>query len=380
MYRLTNPIKNYAWGDPSLIPSFLGAANPDGRPVAEVWMGTHPSGPSQVETAEGLRDLQSVYPEGLPFLFKLLAARQALSIQAHPDLEQAQAGFRRENEQGMALDDPRRSYKDPNHKPEVLVALDAPFWGLAGFRKVVEIRGDLERLCQLSPGRLPLVDSLRQALDQGGLKAVTQALLGADREAWVRQEPFAAEAFSRSSLPQAPWYPKLTRDFPGDPSVLFLTILNLFCLDPGEALFTPAGCLHAYLEGFALELMATSDNVLRGGLTSKVVDKVELERILVFESSKPQVLLPSIQASGEAVFTPPVPDFRLGRLGGNGRDFSLGVVKEPWILLVTEGRAEVLQRSETLNLKKGESAVLLPGPGPVAVRTEGTVYRTWFGG
>ena len=380
MYRLSNPTKHYDWGHPSLIPDFLGVANPGGEPVAEVWMGTHPGGPSQVETTEGWKDLRSLHPAGLPSLLKLLAARHALSIQAHPNLEQAQAGFRRENERGLGPEDPRRNYKDPNHKPEVLVALEAPFWGLAGFRDITEIRADLDRLCQLASAPLPLLDELRAALDQGGLKALTRILLGADREAWRLQEPILAEAFARSALPQAPWYPKLAGAFPGDPSALFLVILNLFRLEPGEALFTPAGCLHAYLEGFALELMAASDNVLRGGLTPKAVDRAELERILVFESSRPQVLIPVIGPSGEEVFTPPVPDFALGRLKAQGRVFPLGMVAKPWILLVTEGRAWITQGPETLDLKRGESAVLLPAPGAVTLRVEGTVYRTRSGG
>jgi mannose-6-phosphate isomerase len=379
MYLLSNSVKHYHWGHPSLIPDFLGKANPDGGPVAEVWMGTHPGGPSQVETAEGLKDLRSIYPAGLPFLLKLLAARQALSIQAHPNLEQAQSGFFWENERGLALTDPRRNYKDSNHKPEVLVALGAPFWGLAGFREASEIRTDLEALNRLAAAPLPLLDELRAALDRGGLKPLTRSLLCAHREAWQVQEPAMLEAFAHWPSPIARWYPKLAKDFPGDPSVLFLVILNLFCLEPGAALFIPAGCFHAYLEGFGLELMAASDNVLRGGLTPKPVDREELERIAVFESSRPQILTPVTGANGEGVFTPPVSDFKLGRLQTQGSPQHLGIARSPWILIVTEGGVRITQGPETLDLKKGESAVLLPTTEEVTLVGEGTVYRAWSG-
>jgi len=377
MFLLSNPVKKYQWGHPSLIPDFLGIANPDGGPVAEVWMGTHPGGASKVQTPAGLRDLQSVQPAGLPFLLKLLAAKQALSIQAHPDLEQARAGFQRENEQGLALDDPKRNYKDPNHKPEVLVALDAPFWGLAGFREPFEISADLATLGGLAPGPVPLLDELCAALAQGGLKALTRALMNADRMAWKDQEPLLASAFAHWKALPAAWYPRLTRDFPGDPSVLFLVILNLFRLQPGEALFTPAGCLHAYLEGFALELMATSDNVLRGGLTPKPVDRQELEHIVVFAASRPQILTPVASPAGEEILTPPVPDFQLGCLKAQAAPVHLGVASSPWILIVTEGKVRITQGLQTLALKRGDSAVLLPAPEEVSLDVQGTVYRAW---
>jgi len=379
IHLLSNPVKNYEWGHRSLIPDFMGVPNPDGRPVAEVWMGTHPGGPSRILADGGSQDLRDVLPEGVPYLMKLLAARQALSIQSHPNLEQAKAGFALENERGVPLTDPRRNYKDPNHKPEVIVALEADFYGMAGFRKIQEIRSDFSTLKQLTSGPLPLLDELDRALSEGGLKALTRAVLSASRDAWKPQEALLLAAVPQWKSPLAPWLTKLAAIYPGDPSVLFIVILNLFCLKPGQAIFTPAGCLHAYLEGFGLELMAASDNVLRGGLTPKAIDKDELERVVVFESGDPDFLEPITADTGEEIFTPPVPDFRLGRLRGRQRSFQLGLVASPWILVVTDGRARISQGSQHLDLKKGESAVLLPEAGTVSADVDGLLYRAWSG-
>jgi len=378
IYSLSNPIKNYEWGSTSLIPDFMGFANPETKPVAEVWMGTHPGGPSRVETQSGEKDLREVHSAGVPYLMKLLAARQALSIQSHPNLEQAKDGFARENEQGVALTDGKRNYKDPNHKPEVIVALEGPFCGMAGFRQIAAIRADFAALKALASGPLPVLDELDAALEKGGLKALTRAVLSLDREAWKIQEPVLAGAFAQWSSPLAPWFPKLQKTYAGDPSMLFCIILNLFVLQPGEAIFTPAGCLHAYLEGFGLELMAASDNVLRGGLTPKAIDKDELERVVIFEAGDPDFMKPVLASSGEEVFTPSVPDFRLGCLKGQDKIFHLGSVTSPWILVVAEGSACLQQGAESLSLKKGESAVVLPGA-DVTVTVQGLVYRAWSG-
>lgn len=378
IYSLSNPIKNYEWGSTSLIPDFMGFANPEAKPVAEVWMGTHPGGPSLVRKADGEQDLREVHAEGVPYLMKLLAARQALSIQSHPNLDQAREGFARENAAGVALTDPKRNYKDANHKPEVMVALEGPFYGMAGFRRIEAIRADFAELRGLASGPLPVLDELEAALVESGLKALTRAVLSSDREAWKPQEPVLAEAFAKWSSPLAPWFAKLRKTYAGDPSMLFCIILNLFTLQPGEAIFTPAGCLHAYLEGFGLELMAASDNVLRGGLTPKAIDKDELERVVVFEPEDPDYLQAVEAPSGERIFTPPVPDFRLGVLQGEDRTFKLGPVNAPWILVAAQGSARISQGTETLELKKGESAVILPGA-DVSLTVTGLTYRAWSG-
>ncbi len=388
MHPLTNPIKCYDWGHAALIPDFLGVPHRSGQPVAEAWMGTHPGGPSQTSTPEGPKDLRDLTAQGLPYLMKLLAAAKALSIQAHPNLTQARDGFRQENERGVPLADPRRNYKDPNHKPEVITALFAPFFGLAGFRATEAIRADFLTLRGLAAGPLPLLDALDAALARGGLQALTHAALDADHMAWRPQEAILLDAASRWDSERAPWLAKLAMSHPGDPGILFLLILNLFRLEPGEALFTPAGCLHAYLEGFGLELMAASDNVLRGGLTTKAIDKDELERIVVFEARAPHILRPETSASDEAVFTPPVPDFRLGCLKGLNQTFRLGPATRPWILLVTEGRVTLRQGADVLELAKGQSAVILPAgtdssqfqapsQPDVTATVQGVAYRAW---
>ncbi len=323
--RLRNPIQTYAWGSRTAIAKFLGRPSPTAEPEAELWMGAHPGGPSEVEidgrwvslakviaadpeTALGAR-VVARHGSELPFLFKVLAAGRALSIQAHPNRTQAAAGCRREDDLGIPRTAPERNYRDGNHKPEVLYAL-TPFTILRGFRPPAEILALLEPLDV--PELLPGVD---QALRAGNLEGFFNAYMTVGREhfrgvlerARTKIEAGAAggEAFA--------WVARLERRFPDDPGVLAPLFLHLTELAPGEAIFTGPGVLHAYLEGLGIELMANSDNVVRGGLTPKHVDVHELLRILRFEPEPPR-LLDSTTAGGER------------RLESVAREFDLSVI------------------------------------------------------
>lgn len=325
---MRNSIQHYAWGSVDAFPRLLGMENADGTPLAELWMGAHPDGPSLVrqegrwvtlagaieDDPEGMLGREVVRKLGseLPFLLKLLAAEKALSIQAHPSREQAEAGFEREERYGVSLDSPLRNYKDRNHKPEILCAVE-PFWGMCGFRQ----RAEIEREFDAPELRGPAGRALRAALESVAEESAAQAAflrallsLSADRVDEVVRGALAlaerrladvkqsAPADCRSAAVQRCWWvTELGRQFAGDVGVLAPLFLRLVFLEPGDALFISSDTLHAYLHGCGIELMANSNNVLRGGLTPKRIDVPELLRII--ESGTEEHAAESARAAAE---------------------------------------------------------------------------------
>src|SRR5512143_1329075 len=320
---LDNPIQNYAWGSRTAIAELLGRPTPSALPEAELWMGAHPKAPSRIVEPPGLGTLDRAIARDpvallgseacahfggeLPFLFKVLAAAEPLSIQAHPDAEQARAGFRRENEAGLPLDAPERNYRDANHKPELLCAL-TPFDALEGFRPKDEVA---QRLAPLADE--PLTAVLHQPSPASvALRAVLQHLLtldGTPKRALLARA--RREAERRVEDGAWAWVGRLLARHPDDTGSLAPLYLNLVSLRPGQALYLPARELHAYLGGTALEVMASSDNVLRGGLTTKHVDVAELLATLVFEPHTPEVLEASESGEGERLYRTPAREFEL---------------------------------------------------------------------
>ncbi len=284
---LKNTIQKYAWGSPTAIPELLGEQNPSHEPRAELWMGAHPKAPSFVNFDGqwlSLTELIAKYPQEilgndvalafnnkLPYLFKVLAAAKPLSIQAHPSLNQAKEGFERENDRGIALDAPNRNYKDDNHKPECICAL-SPFWAMYGFRNIPDILALMGKNCPV--GLAGELDLLKKQPDSRGLKRFFTDLMTMDSQ---RQKRVVDEAVQNANQYSDEdfafhWMTRLADEYPTDIGILAPLLLNLIELKPGEALFLPAGEFHAYLEGVGMELMANSDNVLRGGLTAKHID------------------------------------------------------------------------------------------------------------
>ncbi|MDR1307325.1 MAG: mannose-6-phosphate isomerase, class I [Treponema sp.] len=303
-YKLDNTVKHYAWGSPDLIPRLLGRENPEREPWAELWMGTHSEGPSTT-VLEGKTVALSELVE-LPFLLKFLAAETPLSIQAHPDLNQAREGFERENKAGIAPSDPKRNYKDPSHKPEILCAL-GPFTAMAGFREPAETAAFLEQLegagalhAALDGGYGKFL-SLLFALSKEERAALSAAVFRAGERAALSVKERASAGAPGAARPEEAWRlcGEFARLYPGDPGILSPLYLNMLELEPLDAIFIRAGLFHAYVRGFGVECMANSDNVLRGGLTPKHVDLEELFRVLSFEPCKPAVLKP-VLLSGNA--------------------------------------------------------------------------------
>jgi len=391
LLRLENPIRDYAWGSRSWIAELTGRGSPAAGPEAELWMGAHPQAPSQV-CAEGRRVALGEWiardPAGvlgarvaerfgarLPFLLKLLAAERPLSIQAHPDARQARQGFERENARGIAPDAPERHYRDPFPKPELICAL-APFEALRGFRPPAEIGA---RLDALATPALAQERALLESVDEGeALRAWLAALLRMEPERAQRVVGELAEAAGARAGddPACAWLVRLAALHPGDPGALAPLFLNWLRLEPGQAMFLPAGELHAYLCGFGIEVMASSDNVLRGGLTAKHVDVAELLEVLRFRSDPVQVLVPERLSDREAVYATPAAEFRLSRIAV-GEPLAIDERVGVEILLCTEGEVRVRAEREpqTLALPQGASCLLAASAGTYRLEGAGSLWR-----
>ncbi len=377
---LDNPVKPYAWGSATELPRLLGVP-PTGKPQAELWMGAHPAAPSRLRAGASLPALIKADPAGqlsapvvrrfgarLPFLMKIIAAERNLSLQTHPNLEQAKAGYADEQQRQVPLDSPERSYVDPNHKPELVCAL-TPFEALCGFRSIPVTLSLLSALAVTAPGLSKYVDALRARPDADGLREVVTGLLTvpADRRrrlvdsvvaaCAVGSAEFAAELATAVELGQA---------YPGDPGVVIALLLNRLRLEPGQALFLSAGNMHCYLRGTAVEVLASSDNVLRGGLTGKHVDVPELLRVVDVTDGPPPLMTPKQAGPGQVAYRPPVPDFRLDTFELAAEPVDIGV-SGPRILLTVEGTATLTAGPRTLSLPRGTSAWVPAGmPATVA--------------
>ncbi|MEP6599022.1 MAG: mannose-6-phosphate isomerase, class I [Actinomycetota bacterium] len=381
---LEGVVRPYAWGSRTAIPQLLGR-QPTGEPEAELWFGAHPDDPALApEHGTTLDKLIAQNPQAmlgpdvvrrfgpqLPFLVKILAAGSALSLQVHPTLEQARAGFAAENAAGIALSSPQRVYHDANHKPELLCAL-SEFDALCGFRPV---RQTLRLLDSLDVPRLAEYRTLLAGPD--GLRATFTALLAHGDASLVDEVVAACQARVDSG---GEWQAVLravllaAEDFPGDVGCVLALLLNAVRLAPGEAIWLAAGNVHAYLRGIGVEVMANSDNVLRCGLTAKHVDVPELLRITRFIELADPVLAPRTARSGERAFQTPAPDFAVSVLAVDGSmDVAAG---GPQLLLCTSGAVRLTAADESATtLGPGRAALLAAGHG---ARLDGaaTVFRT----
>lgn len=390
---LENPVKDYAWGSRTTIPQLLGKPNPQNKPQAELWMGAHPSAPSRVITGQSetsLLDLIDANPDAilgkrvagrfggkLPFLFKVLAAAEPLSIQAHPNIEQAAAGFTRENAAGIPLTAPNRTYKDSNHKPEIICAL-TDFWAMRGFRPYNEILSYFEAL-KLTSIR-PELDDLAKNPGSKRLAAFYAKLMHLPASA--HQETISAAVAvaerKKESDPALLWVTKLHTRYPLDIGLVSPMLLNVIRLNPGEALYLPAGVLHAYLEGAGMELMANSDNVLRGGLTPKHVDTEELLRILQFEPDKSGVLQAHRLFDTEGDYPSSAQEFHLSVIKING---DLPHVEQQndsvKILFCAQGRGCVrdLLTGEEKAFDKGRSILIPACVGSFGLQGQAVLYK-----
>lgn len=377
MDLLENVVQPYAWGSRTAIAELRGLSSPSPTPEAELWMGAHPGAPSisvRGEERLTLGDRIARAPEAelgprvvssfgaeLPFLLKILAAEQPLSLQAHPSLAQAARGFDAEEAAGVPRSAAHRNYKDRNHKPELICAL-TPFDALCGFRAVDDTLamflelGTLGALCE----RL-----------QSGLREAFAWLMGLPRDACRALVEATLAACARPGSPrfarEREWALRLGETYPGDVGVIGAMLLNLVRLQPGEAIYLPAGNLHAYLHGVGVEIMASSDNVLRGGLTPKHVDVPELLTVLEFRAGPVDKVLPeregpSAEASVYEHWRTPAREFALSRVTLRGGAWSLPRQRlgdAPIVAICTEGSVLARDDRSATNLTGG-GAVFVP--------------------
>lgn len=379
LYRLQAPVKNYAWGSRTLLAELTGAAAAE-TPQAEMWFGTHPTTPTLVDDGSALAEIAD-----LPYLVKLLAAEQPLSIQAHPDKDLARIGFAAENAAGIPLDHPERTYKDANHKPEMLIAL-SEFTAMAGFRDPADSAVTFRQLAELvNDAELSnLLQVMADQLAEGTIQEVFGQLVDPDGPFWevdgFTRAIFTAVADSGTTDPYLRNALAAARIHQDDPGALVALLMHLIQLTPGQALFVPSGTIHAYVSGLGLEVMATSDNVIRGGLTVKHIDVAELEKVVSYTPANPPIIEPSVRTIDEVLvtrFTPPVTDFALTRYDLPPNTELTITAVTPHIAVGTSGIGALSSGCESVEVTPG-AGIFAPGHGGSLDLSTGDVGVTMF--
>lgn len=386
MHRLQGVAQPYAWGTTDDIPRILGL-EPTGQPIAEYWLGAHEMGDSQLADGRRLSELITHSPEllghatretfdgRLPFLMKLLSARTPLSLQVHPTREQAEQGYARESLKGIATDAAERNYKDPWPKPELMVAL-GPVDALVGFRDPQKTAGLFEAL-GVDQELASVIGPLRDRTTTPALQEVFLDVLSLGERRHLVDVVLAAAVHHLNAPAELGLFARtaveIDEHFPGDPSILAALMLNRVTLEPGEAISLDAGLMHAYLRGTGVEVMANSDNTLRGGLTKKHIDVDELLRIVRFEPSSTDVILPRGH-DGLYMFPTSFLEFELWLFQPvDGHIVDLPRVDAGRICLVTSGAFELESDTETLTLSTGQ-AVFIPADEAVSAGGQGQLF------
>ena len=373
-YKLLGKHRHYDWGGKQFLPKLMQVQNTAAKPFAEYWMGAHPSAPSIINTALGAQPLDEVIKEnpkawlgnktaenfgGLPYLFKVLDVEKMLSIQVHPTKANAEIGFDLEERMGIAIDAPNRNYKDRNHKPEVMVAL-SDFWLLHGFLPPDELDASLKDFFYFNP----LMDHFR-GVDYQGLYSFFMQLSAEDADFILKPLMMDAVASVKNGTVDKShphwwankYYNGVAPTSNIDKGIFSIYILNIVHVPKYSGVFQGAGLLHAYLEGQNIELMANSDNVLRGGLTPKHIDIEELLKHVKFVPTYPELLEGDKLNANEMLYPCPVPDFGLTKIGiKQGETYTIHPSSLE-LLLVIEGEVSI----DDLSYKTGEVAAVLPG-------------------
>ena len=390
--QLTGVIKHYDWGGYSFIPGLLNVPNEKKIPFAEYWMGVHPLAECELVMADGsVRLLKDYFSTSsptamgayvsrrfgtMPYLLKALDVREMLSIQVHPSKIDVAKDFAEETEQGVPIDSPTRNYKDDNHKPELMVAM-GDFWLLHGFKPEDELRKTLQQI--------PELNFLLQVFNQSGYKGLYKTIMEMPQEKVnASLQPLSKRIillFQEGKLNPAQahyWAAKAFLRFSDartfDRGIFSIYLFNLLKLQKGEAVFQDSGVPHAYLEGQNVEIMASSDNVLRGGLTNKPVNVPELLKHVLCEATHPEILRGKNNGN-ELVYETPAPDFELSsfKLNKGAREKITTTTAE--VFLLVEGEINIADKNNSIILKKGcPSALALAGNELQVMANE----STWF--
>lgn len=352
-FVLKGSVQHYDWGGKDFIPGMIGLNNQENLPVAEYWMGSHPKAPSLIQVNGKWEDIRQL--TDLPFLLKIMDVQEMLSIQVHPERSAAEKAFREENQKGIPLDAGHRNYRDPNHKPELICAL-TEFWLLHGFMSLESIRDTIERTPEFSLLLPHAAMSIAQLyhhimyMDKAELAHILGPLRSRldQSSGLIKDQPdyWARKAFEKFGL--------------SDPGIFSIYFFNLVKLKKNESIFQAAGIPHAYLGGRGVEIMSNSDNVLRGGLTTKHIDVDELMKHVVCESIDPQILKGD-RNNNETNFPVPVDDFFLSRIQLEGGEKYKSKAEKDQILILTEGEVRLETKENEIRLKKGDSILVLRG-------------------
>lgn len=383
---MQNPIQGYDWGSHDALTTLFGIPNPAGKPQAELWMGAHPNGCSEVTLAGDVQKLSTLIESApaavlgdatvarfgsLPFLFKVLCAEKALSIQVHPSKAQAEAGFAKEEAAGISPTAANRNYKDPNHKPELVFAL-TPYQAMNGFRAIPAILALFDAMAL--PALAELTAALRQSQDEVGLQHFFHQMLildGARKEEALTG--LLAYAAARQDDETFALITSLAAQYPGDVGLFSPLLLNVVTLKPGQAMYLDACTPHAYVRGTGLEIMANSDNVLRAGLTPKYIDVAELlDCTRCLPKPDDQILLAPHLEGAVQHFEVPVPDFTFSVYPAGEHALTTASAE---ILFAIDGTVTLQQGEQSLRLEKGQSAFVPAATGSYHLLAEGRVAR-----
>lgn len=381
-------VQPYAWGSKTFLPVLLGT-EPTDEPQAELWLGAHPSAPATLDgrsideviaaDPKGVLGAKSVEEFGprLSYLLKVLAADEPLSLQAHPSRQQAEEGYAREEKAGVARDAKDRLYKDDWPKPELLCAL-IESEALCGFRapaRTYALVSQLgaprtaELLAPLADDSVPEPERIEQVF--------SKVMRLEDPESYVSELRSAADALGDSPDAEVALLADTVRilsdHYPANPGVLAALLMNRVKLQPGEAMFLDAGNLHAYLHGAGIEIMANSDNVLRGGLTSKHVDVEELVSILDFCPIADDRIEPEPVSPGVDRYPTPATEFALWRLSPSGSSVEVPATESGRALVVTDGSVTLSSDDPDITVERGQAAFLDAGTSATA-SGDGTAF------
>ena len=377
IFKLKGKVQHYAWGGTEYIPHWLGIDNKEKKPFAEYWMGAHTSASSTLligNEEKNLHELIQQAPEHflgkkindafgeLPYLFKVLDVKDMLSIQVHPTKEAAEKGFEEEEKKGIALNAPNRNYKDKNHKPEVMVAL-SEFWLLHGFLPEDKLLKVLQTVPEFKSFEKIVLDKGYKGLYEH-VMLMPQNEVDALLTSLVEREIKRKKSNELTKHNAGWWTTKLYEHSTElkniDRGIFSVYFFNIVKANPSEAIFQGAGVPHAYLEGQNVELMANSDNVLRGGLTPKHIDVPELMKHIVFEGIKPNVMQGIDLTSGEKNYPCPVKDFAISKIELNTGETYQSETSCLEIIVIIDGELNI-EGGNSLTAKKGEAITILPG-------------------